>query len=239
MTSQRTRTGPLNIRPAHPGELAAVGELTVQAYEIEGYLDNDHGYAETLRDAAARAAAGTVLVAVDDTDQLLGAVALFTRDAGPDFAEQAEPGDAVVRMLVTAPAARGRGVGSALAAACIERARELGCGRVRLSTQPAMTTAHRIYERLGFRRAPENDWEPVPGIELLGYELELGDSAVATPEFCTFCGRPATDGAHTTCQLGLEPPRYCAQCKRRMVVQVTPTGWTARCSEHGVTRSEG
>ena len=28
----------------------------------------------------------------------------------------------------------------------------------------------------------------------------------------------------------LEPPRYCAQCRRRMVVQVTPLGWTARCS---------
>jgi hypothetical protein len=37
--------------------------------------------------------------------------------------------------------------------------------------------------------------------------------------------------------LALEPPRYCAACRRRMVVQVTPTGWTARCSEHGQLRS--
>lgn len=36
-----------------------------------------------------------------------------------------------------------------------------------------------------------------------------------------------------------EPPRYCAQCRRRMVVQVTPTGWSARCSRHGVTTSNG
>jgi hypothetical protein len=31
----------------------------------------------------------------------------------------------------------------------------------------------------------------------------------------------------------LEPPRYCPQCRRRMVVQVTPAGWQARCSVHG------
>ena len=33
--------------------------------------------------------------------------------------------------------------------------------------------------------------------------------------------------------LELEPPRFCTVCQRRMVVQIVPTGWTARCSEHG------
>lgn len=220
------------VREARADELTEVGEITVEAYAVEGYLDNDHGYADTLRDAAARAAAGTVLVAVDG-NQLLGAVALFTHDAGPDFAEQAEPGDAIIRMLATAPAARGKGVGSALASACVERAKALGCRRIRLSTQPAMTVAHRIYERLGFQRSPQNDWEPVPGISLLGYELSLAGA----PTFCEFCGRERDRGEHTSCRMGLEPPRYCTACKRRMVVQVTPTGWTARCVEHGTTSS--
>ena len=163
----------LVVRPARPDELAAVGELTVEAYLVDGLLDNDHGYDITLRDAASRARHGHVLVAVDPDDRLLGAVALFTVDAGPEYAEQADPGDAVIRMLVTAPTARGRGVGTALAQACVDLARDLGCSRVRLSTQPVMLTAHRIYERLGFLRAPNRDWEPVPGIELLGYELSL------------------------------------------------------------------
>jgi hypothetical protein len=35
----------------------------------------------------------------------------------------------------------------------------------------------------------------------------------------------------------LEPPRYCSGCRRRMVVQVTPTGWTAKCVEHGIIGS--
>ncbi|WPF65909.1 MULTISPECIES: hypothetical protein [unclassified Corynebacterium] len=32
---------------------------------------------------------------------------------------------------------------------------------------------------------------------------------------------------------GYEPPRYCQICGRRMVVQVFPQGWEARCSRHG------
>lgn len=54
-------------------------------------------------------------------------------------------------------------------------------------------------------------------------------------EYCVRCGEPRTTGAHSACQdaLALEPPRYCAQCRRRMVVQVTPRGYTATCSAHG------
>ena len=34
-------------------------------------------------------------------------------------------------------------------------------------------------------------------------------------------------------RLGLEPPRFCAECGRRMMVQVRPDGWWAQCSRHG------
>jgi hypothetical protein len=60
------------------------------------------------------------------------------------------------------------------------------------------------------------------------------------PPYCPRCGMPEGAGNHTVCRtaLTLEPPRYCASCRRRMVVQVTPGDWTARCSEHGeLTRS--
>jgi hypothetical protein len=58
--------------------------------------------------------------------------------------------------------------------------------------------------------------------------------------YCGRCGEPAGDpgsaaGAHDQCarDLQLEPPRYCVHCRRRMVVQVTPDGWSARCVAHG------
>ncbi|GAS87781.1 MULTISPECIES: biotin synthase auxiliary protein BsaP [Mycobacteriaceae] len=42
----------------------------------------------------------------------------------------------------------------------------------------------------------------------------------------------------TAAQLGLEPPRFCAECGRRMIVQVRPDGWWAKCSRHGVVDSK-
>ena len=61
-----------------------------------------------------------------------------------------------------------------------------------------------------------------------------GDAAI-----CMRCGQPRAAGDHAACDAAsaLEPPRYCGQCGRRMVVQVVPTGWTARCSAHGDLRS--
>jgi ribosomal protein S18 acetylase RimI-like enzyme len=160
------------VRLARPEEYTAVGELTARVYRDGGYAGAD--YEPELRDAAGRAAAGRLLVAVDaTTDALLGTVSVFTASAGQEWAEGAGPHDVVVRMLAVLPEARGRGVGTLLTQACVEQARALGCTRVLLSTQPTMTAAHRIYERLGFHRTPERDWEPSPGFLLLTYALEL------------------------------------------------------------------
>ncbi|WP_117209742.1 hypothetical protein [Allorhizocola rhizosphaerae] len=50
--------------------------------------------------------------------------------------------------------------------------------------------------------------------------------------YCERCGEP---GRHDECERAraLEPPRFCAKCRRRMKVQVVPAGWTATCVEHG------
>jgi hypothetical protein len=135
-------------------------------------------------------------------------------------------------MLAVDPAARGSGAGAALVTACLEAARADGCCLVRLSSQESMTAAHRLYERLGFSRTPSFDWSPVPGLQLRTYALPL-------VPWCGQCGEPLTAEGHAACRRAaeLDPPRYCGQCRRRRVVQVTPTGWTARCSEHGVSTS--
>lgn len=54
--------------------------------------------------------------------------------------------------------------------------------------------------------------------------------------FCDRCGQP---GEHPACLAArrLEPPRFCPECRRRMKVQVVPTGWTATCVEHGTRTS--
>jgi ribosomal protein S18 acetylase RimI-like enzyme len=164
------------IRPARPAEFETVGEITAQAYLRDGLLDfgEDDAYLAKLRDVAKRAAHAQVLAAVRGADVLGGVT--FVPSGGP-MAEISGPSEAEIRMLAVAHAARGRGVGEALVRACVDRARALpGCTAVVLSTQRTMRTAHRLYERLGFVRTPERDWNPLPevyDIQLLAYRLTL------------------------------------------------------------------
>ncbi|MEU9186323.1 GNAT family N-acetyltransferase [Streptomyces sp. NPDC048484] len=164
------------IRRAKPGEYAALGEITAQAYLGDGLLDfgESDEYLDELRDAAKRAAAAEVLVAVAG-DRVLGGVT-FVPSGGP-MADIARDGEAEIRMLAVAKETRGRGVGTSLVRACVDRARATaGCTGITLSTQRTMHSAHRIYEHLGFTRTPARDWSPVPhldDIRLLTYELTL------------------------------------------------------------------
>ncbi|MFG2954413.1 GNAT family N-acetyltransferase [Streptomyces sp. NPDC048291] len=164
------------IREAQPAEYEALGGITAQAYLHDGLLDfgESDSYLTELENVAKRAAAATVLVAVDG-DTLLGGVT-FAPGPGP-MADIAAPAQAEIRMLAVARAARGRGAGEALVRACVDRARAVaGCTAVVLSTQRTMHAAHRIYERLGFVRTPDRDWSPLPehaDVTLLTYELTL------------------------------------------------------------------
>jgi hypothetical protein len=63
-------------------------------------------------------------------------------------------------------------------------------------------------------------------------------SSKAMAKFNVYTGEPAGGAVPTAAQLGLEPPRFCAECGRRMVVQVRPDGWSAKCSRHGVQDSK-
>lgn len=169
----------ITVRPARAEELAEVGELTARAYLDDDLLVSgaDSPYLAELRDAAARAAEAEVLVAVAEgaapgaAPELLGSVTFVGH--GGRFAEVAGPGEAEFRMLAVRSAARGRGAGEALVRACLRRAGELGLRRVVLSTQEQMRAAHRLYQRVGFSRAPERDWEPLPGLRLWAFALDL------------------------------------------------------------------
>ncbi len=213
----------LTVRRLEPRDVEALAELTAAVYLTEGF--GETGYESALRDVAGRASSATVLVA-EHEGRVVGGVTVATR--GGPWAEQSAPGEAVIRMLVVDPSARGSGAGEALVRACLEAARADDCQVVRLSTRPMMTTAHRLYARLGFLRTPSFDWVPEPGVDLMGFALPL-------VPWCDQCGEELTAEGHAGCRPAreLDPPRYCAHCRRRMVVQVVPTGWTARCVEHG------
>lgn len=161
----------MDIRLVRPSEYDAVGALTVDAYkQLEGGSDLGD-YATRLADVASRAASAVVLVAVDGSE-LLGGV---TYVDGPDnaYAEDLRPGEAGIRMLAVAPAAQGKGVGRALTLSCVARARRAGARRVALHSTPWMSAAHRLYQSLGFRRAPDRDVVVQPDVPLLSFVLDL------------------------------------------------------------------
>ncbi|MGE2731932.1 hypothetical protein ACQI4F_20895 [Mycolicibacterium vaccae] len=62
-------------------------------------------------------------------------------------------------------------------------------------------------------------------------------AAVGAGTFNVYTGGPAGSSVPTAAELGLEPPRFCAACGRRMIVQVRPDGWWAKCSRHGMVDS--
>jgi ribosomal protein S18 acetylase RimI-like enzyme len=152
--------------------ITTLGEIVVRAYDAVGALEGDDDYVPELRDIARRVCEAVVFAALDSADGTpLGCV---TYVPGPDnpWAEHLHDGEASIRMLAVDPAAQGRGVGSALVAACLDRARADGRGAVFLHSLPVMTDAQRIYERCGFRRVPERDWV-FPEFLLMGFVLDL------------------------------------------------------------------
>ena len=161
----------LTVRPVLPAEYDALADLTVAAYlSVPGDDHISASYELTLRDVQARARDAVVLVAVDDTDGLLGGVT-YVPGPGP-FAELERDGDAGIRMLAVSLAAQRRGVGRRLVEACITRARADGRTRIVLHTGASMTAAQALYLKLGFVRAERLDGL-VPVWNLMAYTLDL------------------------------------------------------------------
>lgn len=158
------------IRLARPDEIISIGNLTAAIYVAAGYISPGSDYMARLRDAASRARDAELVVALYE-GEATGTVT-YCRHGSP-WAQLTVPGEAEFRMLAVVPSARGLGLGEALVRHCISRAREDGCTMLRLSTEPVMHAAHRIYRRLGFTRTPDRDWAPQPGVRLLTYALSL------------------------------------------------------------------
>jgi GNAT superfamily N-acetyltransferase len=168
------------VRDAVPGELEEVSDLTLRAFREYRPLLTPHfvqRYEQDIRDAFGSATNGSILVA-ELGGRLAGTATLLADGSGYGMRgwPRAWP---VIRLLAVDPPARGWGVGTRLAATCVERARRLGVPTLGLHTAPFMTAARVIYEALGFDRAPEYDVVQPGSPPALAYRLELGGAGAS------------------------------------------------------------
>lgn len=78
-----------------------------------------------------------------------------------------------MKRLYVVPAARSSGLGKALTKTIIRAARDRGYSSLRLDTLPIMTSAARLYERMGFRQI-EAYYSPAPAGTVF-MELDLSE----------------------------------------------------------------
>jgi 8-oxo-dGTP pyrophosphatase MutT (NUDIX family)/glyoxylase-like metal-dependent hydrolase (beta-lactamase superfamily II)/ribosomal protein S18 acetylase RimI-like enzyme len=184
----------IEVREAMPSELGAAGQVVAEAYlALPGARRGP--YLERVADAAGRASACTVLVAVED-HRVLGSVS-YVADSDNPYADVVRPGEAGFRMLGVAVAEQGRGIGRRLVDACLDLARRDGRTAVAIATSTSMTRAHSLYEQAGFRRAPDRDFEPVAGVALWAFVRPLREPAPAPnvrPAATVVVMRPGPDG---------------------------------------------
>jgi GNAT superfamily N-acetyltransferase len=186
-----------SIREANPVEYLALGELTVDAYaSLPGMprVNEQPDYYGVLRDVARRAhpPATRVFAAVSDYGELLGTVNFFSdmRQYGSDEAASSTPNAAGIRYLAVKPERRGGGIGRSLTAFCIGLAYDLSKSAVILHTTKAMPTAWAMYERMGFQRCVEIDFQQ-GSLEVFGFRLDL---AMAGPTFTSAIRDSASPG---------------------------------------------
>jgi GNAT superfamily N-acetyltransferase len=169
----------LSVRTARPSDRGSIARITLDAYrEYASIMEPDAWRAldDAIRASLVNDTGVTRLIAELD-GEIVGSAALYAPDSAAYGSLASASTWPEVRLVAVAPSARGRGVARALVDECVRRARAAGASVLGLHTSRSMRAAMRLYERMGFVRDPEHDFQP-PGAELVeGYLLRLDDPA--------------------------------------------------------------
>lgn len=165
----------IHLRDARPDERPAITSLTMAAYAEHAQVMEPAAWAlleQVLRNTLASNPPGEWIVA-ERAGALAGSVLLSPPVAGAYGGEVDQIDWPEVRLLAVDPAARGQGIGQALMDECVARARAAGYTTLGLHSSASLRAALRMYERMGFVRAPAYDFQP-PGAELvMAFRLQL------------------------------------------------------------------
>jgi GNAT superfamily N-acetyltransferase len=154
------------MRPAERDDVRALLTEAYQPYETAMAPHVFRGYLASVLNVDE----GNTLVAADD-GELLGSARLFLPTSvplalrkPPDWAQPMPQDWAWVRAVGVRPSARGTGVGGALMRYCAANAP--GASAILLHTMDFMPAAIRLYERLGYERLPEYDFQAARRVAL-------------------------------------------------------------------------
>jgi predicted N-acetyltransferase YhbS len=158
--------GEVTIAPARPGDEGDVVAIWTEAF-MTGHPEGVTApYSRLDFDDTDEVA--TVLVARDG-DQVVGTISLFD----PTHEGINRPGEGELARLAVARSARGRRIGRTLVERVHELARERGDRAMVLWSGRHQEDGHRLYESLGYVRAPERDTVGEGGRERLVFVKEL------------------------------------------------------------------
>ena len=156
--SPRRKNTPF-VRAVGPADYPAIRDVVIAAYgQYESLIAPDifANYLADLLDLETHASNGKLLVVEADA-QVRGYAAFY-----PDASVQGlgwPAGWASGRALAVHPAARGHGVARTLIATGERLAKDNGAPVFAFHTASFMTSAIALYDRLGYRRAPEFDFD--------------------------------------------------------------------------------
>jgi GNAT superfamily N-acetyltransferase len=163
------------VRDARADERDAIRDLTLAAYEEYSVQPFWAGFRRALLATLDAEEESVERIVAERAGTLVGGVWLYPPQAKAYVHGPVSAGWPEVRLMAVAPSARGQGIGAALLNECERRARRSGATTLGLHTHDAMQAAIRLYERAGFVRAPELDFQPPAGVLVKGYRLRLGD----------------------------------------------------------------
>ena len=149
----------LLVRDAVPADYPAIRDMVIAAYRQYADLiapDIFSAYLADLLDLDTHARHGRLFVV--EADHWVCAFGAWYPDASVQGVGL-PPGWASGRALAVHPAARGNGAARALLATGERLARQAGAPVLAFHTVSFMTGAISLYERLGYRRAPEFDFD--------------------------------------------------------------------------------
>jgi ribosomal protein S18 acetylase RimI-like enzyme len=149
----------MEIREAREGDAAAVAALWTEAYSGRG---DGEGRVDPYDDSELATCARDGVVSVVEQAGQVVAVIVFRAPASAGRVVAAE-GEAEHTLLAVSATMRRRGTGRALSEHCIAKARAAAASAIVLWSRPYQEDAHRLYESLGYRRAPERDSRDADG----------------------------------------------------------------------------